>query len=91
MRPRQFLFLGYALRDWNLRVLLHSMRLPLQKTDVVGEDSGMEKTSYAISRQMAADEQKLWEKRSVTIRRLDFSQFVPALSTRLNEIWSTGA
>jgi SIR2-like domain len=89
MRPRQFLFLGYALRDWNLRVLLHSIRLPLQKIDVVTQDdSGMEKTSYAISRQMAADERKLWEKRSVTVRQMDFSQFVPALSDQLYDIWS---
>ena len=25
MQPRRFLFLGYALRDWNLRVLLHTL------------------------------------------------------------------
>jgi hypothetical protein len=72
MHPRQFLFLGYALRDWNLRVLLHSIRLPLKKI-AAKDSSGMEKTSYAISRQMAEDERKLWEKRSVTVRQMDFS------------------
>jgi len=90
MRPRQFLFLGYALRDWNLRVLLDSIKRGSKRNSTASDDNeaSMRKVSYAISRSMELDEQKIWERREVTVRLADFTNMVPQLRQELEAIWA---
>ena len=67
---RAFLFLGYGLNDWNMRVLLK-------------EVSGVGITSWAILHQPSAFERKLWERRKVDIFDLKLEQFVAEMRARL--------
>ena len=83
MRPRRFLFLGYGLRDWNLRVLLASLfGAPGQ-----AQDHGSDRSSFAISRNMDSDEREIWQHRRVSVQLRDFGAFVPDLRADLQEIW----
>jgi hypothetical protein len=66
---RAFLFLGYSLRDWNMRVLLK-------------EVSSSEITSWAILYQPSALERKLWERRKVDIFDLKLEEFVARLRSK---------
>jgi len=63
---RAFLFLGYSLRDWNMRVLLK-------------EVSVSEITSWAILYQPSAFERKLWERRKVDMFDLKLEEFVAGI------------
>jgi hypothetical protein len=62
---RSFLFLGYGLRDWNLRVLLTSLK---QRDDHV--------RSWAIQRRPSPYERILWNRRNVDIFDLTLDEFV---------------
>jgi hypothetical protein len=74
-RERSFLFLGYSLRDWNLRVVLRNLRKSPARDD---EDL----PSWAIQRNPSELERRLWEKRSVTLFNVELEQFVTRLSER---------
>lgn len=63
---RAFLFLGYGLRDWNLRVLLKQVSNP-------------DMTSWAILHEPSAFEQALWRRRHVDIFDLSLEAFVTAM------------
>lgn len=66
---RAFLFLGYSLSDWNMRVLLK-------------EVSVSEITSWAIMSQPSAFERKLWERRKVDIFDVQLEHFVAAIRAK---------
>jgi hypothetical protein len=84
MRPRRFLFLGYGLRDWNLRVLLASLfGAPGQ-----ARDQGTDRSSFAISHTMEGDEREIWQHRRVSVQLRDFAAFVPDLRADLLDIWN---
>jgi hypothetical protein len=68
-RKRAFLFLGYGLKDWNMRVLLKQV-------------SVSEITSWAILHQPSAFERKLWERRKVDIFDLKLESFVEAIRAK---------
>ena len=79
-RSRSFLFLGYSLRDWNLRVVLKNLRRQLTSaTGRLLEDD--EIPSWAIQRQPSALEQRLWGRRRVEIFDMDLDSFVEQLVT----------
>jgi hypothetical protein len=61
-QSRRFLFLGYRLNDWNMRVLV-SNRLQLASN------------SWAIQRDLTWPEYRLWNKRGVVIFRQDLQLF----------------
>jgi hypothetical protein len=66
---RNLLFLGYSLRDWNLRVLLNQMdRLTRRSL-----------TSWAVQYNPSKLEEKFWEKRGVEIFNMKVDEFVVAL------------
>jgi hypothetical protein len=67
---RSFLFLGYGLKDWNLRVLLKKVNVS-------------EITSWAILHAPSAFERKLWERRGVDIFDLKLEEFVAAMQARM--------
>jgi hypothetical protein len=74
-RERSFLFLGYSLRDWNLRVILRNLSLH------ISYDSTL--PSWAIQYGPSDLDRALWEKRRVQIYDLKVDEFV----VRLKEFW----
>ena len=66
---RAFLFLGYGLRDWNLRVLLKQVSNP-------------DMTSWAILYEPSAFERVLWQRRKVDIFDMRLEDFVAAMDQR---------
>jgi SIR2-like domain len=78
-RKRSFLFLGYSLRDWNLRVVMKNLRRQLTSEGgvVLEEDRA---PSWAIQRFPSALERILWAGRGVKIYDLDLDQFVKRLT-----------
>jgi hypothetical protein len=75
---RQFLFLGYGLRDWNLRVVLKNLNAVLRIQDTVKNEED-DDPSWAIQYQPSLLERKLWERRRVDIYNLDVNEFVTQL------------
>jgi hypothetical protein len=73
-RECSFLFLGYGLRDWNLRVLLKN--LPNQTDDQL--------RSWAIQKAPSNLESKLWQKRNVEIYDVTLDEFADETSGRLD-------
>jgi hypothetical protein len=90
-RSRHFLFLGYGLQDWNLRVVLKNLRTILPKVEEesggTAEDAGTGETmrtsndlrSWAIQFRPSVLEQVLWEARQVKIYDVDINKFVDGL------------
>jgi hypothetical protein len=76
LRNSHFLFLGYSLRDWNLRVMLHRMWGEQKKGD------------YAHWAVQVAPEQidvELWGARRVKILDVDLDEYATELSRALME------
>jgi len=76
-----FLFLGYGLRDWNLRVLLKN--LSKQLASRAGSMDDDEVPSWAIQRNPSELERRLWQRRNVNIFDADLEVFVAEVSKRL--------
>jgi SIR2-like domain len=74
---RSFLFLGYSLRDWNLRVVLRNLSQPLGSR-VGTPDSRQDEPlpSWAIQYQPSELEQTLWRARGVHIFDVELDEFV---------------
>lgn len=66
-RRSHFLFLGYGLRDWNLRVVLHKIwqNWPRRRY-----------ASWAIQHQAERLEREFWSRRLLTIYELQLDQFL---------------
>jgi len=73
LRKSHFLFLGYGLRDWNMRVILHR---------IAGEQKLTYK-SWAIQRHPTELDQKFWDRRDVDILDIDLDQYVLQLQDRI--------
>ena len=82
-RKRRFLFLGYGLRDWNLRVLLKNMQSsvthPLGTVSKEENSAGAKLRSWAIQFRPSQVEQVLWGSRNVGIYDKDLDSFVENL------------
>jgi class 3 adenylate cyclase len=72
LRKSHYLFLGYSLRDWNLRVILHRLW---------GEQRLAYK-SWAIEAMHDALEQELWRKRDVDVLDVRLDEYVSELRDR---------
>ena len=75
---RQFLFLGYGLRDWNLRVVLKNLNAVLEIQEATSHEDDDE-PSWAIQYNPSLLEKRLWERRGVDIYNMDINQFVDEL------------
>ncbi len=75
-RTRNFLFLGYGLRDWNLRVLLRNLDSTLP---ITVDDAGDELHSWAIQYHPTEYEVELWNARQVKVYNMDINNFVEKL------------
>jgi hypothetical protein len=71
-----FLFLGYSMSDWNLRVLLH--RIWLKQT--------LTYQPWAIQQGPSELDRKFWERRKVEIYDLSLEEYIPALEAALAEL-----
>jgi len=73
LRRSHFLFLGYGLRDWNLRVILHRIW-------------GAQKLTYkswAVQLKPRSIEEESWRKRDVDIVDVSLEAYVAALADRI--------
>jgi SIR2-like domain len=71
---RSFLFLGYSLRDWNLRVVLRNLNRQLEGRD---ED---QLASWAIQRSPSELEVELWSRRKVKLYDDTVDRFAEGLA-----------
>jgi hypothetical protein len=91
---RQFLFLGYGLKDWNFRVMMKNLKEKSKsprKTPATGQvepthdigtnwnDRRRELKSWAIQKDPSDHESLLWTARDVILFREDLNQFVAEL------------
>ncbi len=77
-RERSFLFLGYSLRDWNLRVVLKNLSRYFSDKDA--ED---QLPSWAIQHKPSELDRKLWEKRNVSIFDVTIEEFVRKITEKM--------
>ncbi len=82
-RERSFLFLGYSLRDWNLRVVLKNLSKYFSSKRVGSSDEDEEVLpSWAIQHNPPELERTLWEKRKVNIFDITLDEFVSKMRER---------
>jgi hypothetical protein len=81
MKDSHFLFLGYSLRDWNLRVILRRIWLEQQRR----------KQSWAIQRDPEEFDKKFWIKKDVDIVDIDLGSYIEKLNERLDALQRAGA
>jgi hypothetical protein len=70
------LFLGYNLRDWNLRVILQR----------IWTEQQLSFTSWAVQENAEALDQKFWSKHDVEILNVRLEDYVAQLATRLSAL-----
>jgi len=73
-QARHFLFLGYGLRDWNLRVVLNRIEKDLRRPKSI--------TSWAIQSKPSPLEQEFWDRRGVRVYDIPINEFVEKLQSR---------
>ena len=82
-RKCHFLYLGYGLRDWNLRVMLRMLRMGgagIGKGGAGGEDDADQRlVSWAVQFRPSPIETELWGTRSVKIFDVAIDDFVQGL------------
>jgi hypothetical protein len=85
-RTRHFLFMGYGLNDWNLRVVLNNLRAVLPGADEKPPDEGDEEDlrSWAIQFCPSDLEVELWSARKVRIYNVDINEFVKHMQSEKN-------
>jgi hypothetical protein len=76
LRKSHFLFLGYGLRDWNLRVILHR---------IWGEQK-LHYKSWAIQLNAPLIDQEFWRKRDVDIIDVPLEEYLGLLDERLRAL-----
>jgi hypothetical protein len=76
LRRSHFLFLGYSLSDWNLRVILHR----------IWSDQKLSYHSWAIQLNPKELDQKFWQNRNVEIINKRLDDYVAAFSDGLNAL-----
>lgn len=70
-----FLFLGYGLRDWNLRVIMHRL----------WGDQEYRYASWAIQKKAEDLDRELWSKRNVRIIELPLEEYITELDQALRK------
>jgi hypothetical protein len=72
-QTRPFLFLGYSLRDWNLRVVLNRIEKDLRRPRGI--------RSWAIQKDPSPLEQRFWQERGVEVYNKPLDEFVDELTS----------
>jgi hypothetical protein len=89
-RARRFLFLGYGLADWNLRVVLKNLKTATTRPEAAGLEllaSEEALRSWAIQYDPSDLERMLWQARKVSIYDMDLGAFV----AKMRERWRASA
>ena len=73
-QTRPFLFLGYGLYDWNLRVVLNRIEKDLRWPKGI--------KSWAIQDKPRPLEQRFWQERGVDVYNMTIEAFVQELKSR---------
>ena len=73
LRRSHFLFLGYTMADWNLRVILHRL----------WGDQPLSYRSWAVQPEPKLLEREFWRRRDVDVVELPFDQYTEALARYL--------
>jgi hypothetical protein len=81
LQRSHFLFLGYSLRDWNLRVFLYRIWSQQQRDDY---------RSWAVQAEPSELECKFWAKRNVDVLDVDLEEYIAGLTQRLKELPDNG-
>jgi hypothetical protein len=87
-RKRRFLFLGYGMRDWNLRVMLRNIKggggvdIDADGEPDEEQESSGDNSAWAIQYKPSELEQKLWGSRKVNIYDVDIDTFVSKVRAR---------
>jgi hypothetical protein len=80
LKESSFLFLGYGLRDWNMRILLRR----------IWQDQPLDQQSWAVAKGIDRVDQLFWSKRNVTIIDTDLADFVRDLREKIEPTTPTG-
>jgi hypothetical protein len=75
LRTSHFMFLGYSLRDWNLRVMLYRLS---------GQQEGMTFKHWAMQYRPDPIDQAAWNERGVDIVPVSVAEFVDEIGRRLD-------
>ena len=73
LRRSHFLFLGYTMADWNLRVILHRL----------WGDEPLRYRSWAVQPEPKPLECEFWRRRDVDVVELSFAQYTETLARYL--------
>jgi DNA-binding SARP family transcriptional activator len=76
LQRSHFLFLGYGMRDWNLRVILHR---------IWGEQK-LKYRSWAVQLRPSELDREFWEQRGVDVLDVPLDEYVGALDAALDEL-----
>ena len=89
-RRRRFLFIGYGLRDWNLRVMLRNLKMSLPTLEA-GTAAGAatasapeDLRSWAVQLHPSELEQALWRARKINIYDMEIDDFVARLREEMS-------
>jgi hypothetical protein len=80
MRESAFLFLGYGLRDWNIRVILRW----------IWGDQPLGSRSWAVQRDVDTVQREIWDRRNVEILDEHLELYVEGLEQQLDEATERG-
>lgn len=80
LRHSHFLFLGYSMRDWNLRVMLHR---------IWAEQSRSYK-SWAIQLDPNPIDEEFWHRRGVDVLDTSLEEYVDGLTAHLGRVQTSG-
>jgi hypothetical protein len=80
MRKSHFLFMGYGLRDWNLRVFLKR----------IWSDAPGSARSWAVQRNPDDFDKKYWARRNVDILDWDLAKYIGELTAAIDQLPSQG-
>jgi hypothetical protein len=79
---RHFLFLGYGLRDWNMRVVWNRIEKGLNERNPKRKEKGKEIKSWAIQYKMSPLEQRFWQEHRVETYEMTIDDFVKELAAQ---------
>jgi SIR2-like domain len=91
MRGKRFLFLGYGLRDWNFRVMLHKLdpaNISLAARTKDDNNQHDDWKSWAIMKSPSRAERQIWSTKQVELCEAEIDAVAAELTKRLKE---TGA
>jgi SIR2-like domain len=76
LQASHVLFLGYALADWNLRVLLHRM----------WGRQRLKFASWSIQQEVSPLDKAVWKTRNLDLLEMDLRDYVPLLRSRIEAL-----